>query len=228
MNARHLLTAAVALLGTAFPAQAHTVTASSLRVRTGPGFGYATIAYLSRGTVVTVVGRSGAWSRISSPRSGWCYSAYLANTPHSGGGGSSSGADFVWPISGRVTSTYWTFRGSYYHRAIDIAGPSGTPVGAARGGSVIRRGWAGGYGILVVVSHSAGYTTYYGHNSRLGAGGSVGRLATIAYRGTTGQSTGPHVHFEVRRWGAKTFVPSPGLGGWITRGVGIAYNYPGL
>ncbi len=136
-------------------------------------------------------------------------------------------ADFVWPVSGRCTSTYYTWRGNYYHRAIDIAGPTGSTVGAARAGTVIRRGWAGGYGILVVVSHGAGYTTYYAHNSRLGYGGWVYRLKTIAYRGTTGQSTGPHSHFEVRRWGGKIFVPAR-YGSWISKGYGIPYNYAGI
>ena len=135
--------------------------------------------------------------------------------------------DFTWPVSGRVTQGYWT-RVNYiaggYHRGIDIAGPYWSPVGAARAGSVWR-GWGGGYGNLVIVYHEAGYRTYYGHNIRFGQGGRVGRGATISYRGSTGYSTGPHVHFEVRRYGALLFVP--GYPGWyVGKGRAVPWNFP--
>ena len=130
--------------------------------------------------------------------------------------------DFVWPVSGRVTQWYWTRTWYGYHRAIDIAGGYWSPVGASRAGSVWR-GWGGGYGNLVIVYHTAGYRTYYGHNIRFGAGGYVGRNTTIAYRGSTGWSTGPHVHFEIRRWGSILYVPA---GGWCNKGWGVPWNYP--
>ena len=67
------------------PATGHTVTASSLNVRSGPGYGYSVIGTLSHGTVVNTVATSGAWTKINSPKTGWVYSAYLANTSHTGG-----------------------------------------------------------------------------------------------------------------------------------------------
>ena len=73
----------VTCLGT-LNADAHTVNTSVLNVRSGAGFGYAILGTLTRGTVVNVVGTSGAWSQINSPRSGWVYSSYLINTPHTG------------------------------------------------------------------------------------------------------------------------------------------------
>ncbi len=84
-NAALALWCMVVLLGTAVTARAHTVTADYLNVRSGPGFGYSVIGTLRYGTVVTVVGTSGSWSKISSPRAGWVYSSYLSNTAHSGG-----------------------------------------------------------------------------------------------------------------------------------------------
>jgi murein DD-endopeptidase MepM/ murein hydrolase activator NlpD len=86
------------------------------------------------------------------------------------------------------------------HEGIDIAVPSGTPVAAAASGTVITAGWLGGYGNLVVIDHGNGLATAYGHNSSVtvGAGQSVAQGQVIAYSGSTGHSTGPHVHFEVR------------------------------
>jgi murein DD-endopeptidase MepM/ murein hydrolase activator NlpD len=86
------------------------------------------------------------------------------------------------------------------HEGIDIAVPTGTPVAAAASGTVITAGWLGGYGNLVVIDHGNGLATAYGHNSGLavGVGQSVAQGQVIAYSGSTGHSTGPHVHFEVR------------------------------
>ncbi len=111
--------------------------------------------------------------------------------------------DFDWPVSGRVTDVFYSSRSYGWHGAIDIAGASWDAVGAARGGTVTYRGYNGGYGNLVIVSHEAGYSTYYAHNVAFGQAGNVGRMTTISYRGSTGNSSGPHVHFEIRRWGAK-------------------------
>jgi murein DD-endopeptidase MepM/ murein hydrolase activator NlpD len=90
------------------------------------------------------------------------------------------------------------------HEGIDIAVGSGTPVHAAAAGTIIYAGWMEGYGNLVVIDHGNGLSTAYGHNSSLasavGQGVSAGQV--IAYSGSTGHSTGPHVHFEVRVNGA--------------------------
>jgi murein DD-endopeptidase MepM/ murein hydrolase activator NlpD len=86
------------------------------------------------------------------------------------------------------------------HEGIDIAVPSGTPVVAVASGTVVYAGWLGGYGNLVVVDHGNGLSTAYAHNTGIvaGVGASVGQGQTVAYSGSTGNSSGPHVHFEVR------------------------------
>jgi len=110
-----------------------------------------------------------------------------------------SSSGLVWPVSGPVTSGYG-WRWGRMHEGIDIAVPTGTPVVAAASGRVIVAGWMGGYGNLVVVDHGGGLATAYGHNSSfaVGSGSTVSQGQTIAYAGSTGNSTGPHVHFEVR------------------------------
>jgi murein DD-endopeptidase MepM/ murein hydrolase activator NlpD len=115
----------------------------------------------------------------------------------SGSGVSASG--FLWPVHGPVTSGFG-WRWGRMHEGIDIAVASGTPVVAAASGTVIHAGWLGGYGNLVVVDHGNGLSTAYAHNSSLavGVGAAVGQGQTVAYSGSTGNSTGPHVHFEVR------------------------------
>jgi murein DD-endopeptidase MepM/ murein hydrolase activator NlpD len=114
-----------------------------------------------------------------------------------------SSSGLIWPVSGPVTSGYG-WRWGRMHEGIDIAVPAGTPVSAAASGRVIYAGWMGGYGNLVVIDHGAGLATAYGHNSSIaaGSGSSVSQGQTIAYAGSTGHSTGPHVHFEVRVNGA--------------------------
>ena len=86
------------------------------------------------------------------------------------------------------------------HKGIDIAASTGTPIHVAEDGIVTYVGWMGGYGNLVIVQHGNGYETYYGHCSAFNcnAGDSVSKGDIIAYVGSTGRSTGPHVHFEVR------------------------------
>lgn len=122
--------------------------------------------------------------------------ASSAPVPPAGGG-------LMWPVSGPVTSPFG-WRWGRMHEGIDIAVPTGTPVRAAQSGRVIIAGWMGGYGNLVVVDHGGGLSTAYGHNSAfaLGVGASVSQGQVVAYAGSTGNSTGPHVHFEVRVNGA--------------------------
>ena len=111
----------------------------------------------------------------------------------------SGSGQLSWPVSGPVTSGFGV-RWGRMHEGIDIAVGQGTPVHAAAAGTVIYAGWMDGYGNLVVVDHGNGLSTAYGHNSTLAS--SVGQAVTagqvIAYSGSTGHSTGPHVHFEVR------------------------------
>jgi murein DD-endopeptidase MepM/ murein hydrolase activator NlpD len=90
------------------------------------------------------------------------------------------------------------------HEGIDIAVPTGTPVHASASGTVIHSGWLGGYGNLVVIDHGNGLATAYAHNSVLivTVGQAVSQGQTVSLSGSTGHSSGPHVHFEVRVNGA--------------------------
>ena len=110
-----------------------------------------------------------------------------------------SSAGFVWPTSGTLTSGFG-WRWGRMHEGIDIAAPTGTPISAAASGTVIHAGWMGGYGNLVVIDHGNGLATAYGHQSSIavGSGTYVSQGQTIGYVGSTGHSTGPHLHFEVR------------------------------
>jgi murein DD-endopeptidase MepM/ murein hydrolase activator NlpD len=104
-----------------------------------------------------------------------------------------------WPVSGPVTSGFG-IRWGRMHEGIDIAVPLGTAVRAAAAGTVIYVGWLGGYGNLVVVDHGGGLSTAYAHNTSFAVspGTSVAAGQVVSYSGSTGNSTGPHVHFEVR------------------------------
>jgi murein DD-endopeptidase MepM/ murein hydrolase activator NlpD len=116
---------------------------------------------------------------------------------------------FSWPAAGKLTSRFGR-RWGRMHKGIDIAGPIGTPINAAADGTVIAAGWnSGGYGNLVEVRHSDGTTTRYGHNSRLSVsiGQSVRQGQQVAEMGSTGHSTGSHLHFEIRPSGGAAVNP---------------------
>ena len=109
---------------------------------------------------------------------------------------------FLWPLRGRITSPFGgrqIFGGENFHRGLDIAAPSGTPIAASAGGQVIWAGPKGTYGNLVKIDHGNGFTTYYAHCSELlvQEGDQVTQGQTIALVGSTGRSTGPHCHFEL-------------------------------
>ena len=106
---------------------------------------------------------------------------------------------FGWPVSGGYISDH--FGGARRHKGLDIAAPMGTEIYAGEGGTVYRAGWnSGGYGNYVIIDHPDGYRTLYGHCSSVVAyeGQIVEKGQLIAYVGSTGDSTGPHCHFEVR------------------------------
>ena len=109
------------------------------------------------------------------------------------------GISFIKPTSGVVTSRFGSRWGST-HTGIDVGAPTGTPIKAAAGGTVIFSGWKGTLGKLVVVSHGNGVQTYYAHCSSLlvSSGQTVSAGQLIAKIGNTGRSTGPHLHFEIR------------------------------
>jgi murein DD-endopeptidase MepM/ murein hydrolase activator NlpD len=103
---------------------------------------------------------------------------------------------FVWPVSGKITQGYWA-----HHRAIDIGSWVGSPVVASDSGYVVYAGWDNsGYGNLIILDHGNGYRTYYAHLSKMlvRQGESVGQGQRIGSVGSTGNSTGPHLHFEIR------------------------------
>ncbi len=108
---------------------------------------------------------------------------------------------FSWPTSGSITQQFWNG-----HRAVDIASWIGNRVVAADSGFIVHAGWDNtGYGNLVIVNHGNGYMTYYAHLSKIfvRVGDAVGRGQQIGAVGSTGHSTGPHLHFEVRQNGVQ-------------------------
>ncbi len=121
-------------------------------------------------------------------------------------GSYSTGIAFLWPTRGRLTSPFgWRIlRGRrQYHTGIDIANRTGTPIYASASGVVSFSGWIRGYGRVVIISHSYGYKTVYGHCSVLlvKTGQYVRQGQYIAKMGSTGYATGPHLHFEIRKNG---------------------------
>ena len=115
------------------------------------------------------------------------------------GSGAPSAAGFIWPVNGPVVSGFG-MRWGRMHEGIDIAASLGTPIHAAASGTVIHAGWLGGYGNLVVVDHGDGLATAYAHASAIlvAVGQQVSQGDTLSLVGSTGNSTGPHLHFEVR------------------------------
>ena len=123
------------------------------------------------------------------------------------------GIPFVlaWPLQGPLTSPFGP-RGNGFHPGLDLGVPTGTPVRAAAYGQVSFAGYFDGYGNLVVVAHSSGVRTFYAHLSEIdvAVGRSVSAGALLGLVGSTGESTGPHLHFEVRVRGAAV-DPRPAL-----------------
>lgn len=122
---------------------------------------------------------------------------YIAQGPTS-----VSSAGFTWPISGGISQF-----ASWYHMALDITNPTGTPIVAAQGGTVTKIStgtWDGGYGNNIIIDSGGGFQTLYAHMSGVNVGIGqqvVGGKTVIGYVGNTGRSTGPHLHFEIRRNG---------------------------
>lgn len=125
---------------------------------------------------------------------------YLAQQTPNAGTIVASGI-FVWPTAGRITQRF-----SWYHKALDIANSTGTPILAADSGRVTVAGWPDniGYGNRVVIDHGNSYVTLYGHMSKVlvNPGQTVKRGDVIGLMGSTGRSTGSHCHFEIRLGGS--------------------------
>lgn len=145
-------------------------------------------------------------------------SAYSGPIPKSARRGTGS---FVWPTSGRITSLFnqivcSPLLGCEPHKGLDIANVTGTPVIAADSGYVVFAGWdTTGYGNLVVINHGNGFVTYYAHMSAIFVkkGQSVAKGQRIGSIGSTGNVSGPHLHFELRQQGIQRnpigFLPRP-------------------
>lgn len=139
---------------------------------------------------VTVASRSGTASRVSTAPA------------------------MSWPVLGTITSRFGVLRSNGYHLGLDIAAPTGTPIKAAAGGTVVQAGYLGSYGQMVAIDHGNGWSTLYAHASKLlvSRGQRVSRGDTIALVGATGNATGPHVHFEViyngERRNPERYLPS--------------------
>jgi murein DD-endopeptidase MepM/ murein hydrolase activator NlpD len=112
----------------------------------------------------------------------------------------------IWPVAGELTDRFggrrnpFGRRSSEFHAGQDISAPTGTPVAATADGAVLFAGWKSGYGNLVIINHGDQLTTRYGHLSRIEvtAGQTIERRQQIGRVGSTGRSTGPHLHYEVR------------------------------
>jgi murein DD-endopeptidase MepM/ murein hydrolase activator NlpD len=120
------------------------------------------------------------------------------------------GGVMTWPAPGiyRITSPFGyrihpILNTRKLHTGIDIGAPQGTRIVAAQAGTIIYSDWYGGYGLVIMIDHGGGIVTLYGHNSKLVAkvGQKVEKGQLVSYSGTTGMSTGPHLHFEVRENG---------------------------
>lgn len=107
---------------------------------------------------------------------------------------------FLRPVEGGNISSHYGNRKSGFHTGTDVSRPCNTPIYAAADGTVSKVGWSGGYGKLIIVDHTYGYQTYYAHCNgyNVEVGDTVNQGDIIGYVGTTGNSTGYHLHFEIR------------------------------
>ena len=150
--------------------------------------------------VVKVASSNSRTSKISSKSSG--NAAGFSTSRNMSRTTASLGINLIKPITGTITSRFGSVSSirSGAHTGLDIGASSGTPVKVAASGTVIWAGYKGSLGNLVVVKHSNGVQTYYGHCSKIyvSSGQTVSQGQTISAVGSTGNSTGPHLHFEIR------------------------------
>ncbi|WP_327029467.1 peptidoglycan DD-metalloendopeptidase family protein [Micromonospora sp. NBC_01740] len=140
----------------------------------------------------------------------------------------------IQPVGGRVTGVLSNRCGATDsdHYGVDVAGNGGTAIGAAYPGTVAFAGWTSGGGNMVTLSHASGYQTRYLHMAQPAAvalGQQVGQGQVLGYVGSTGNSTGPHLHFEIRRNGAvHNIAPAYACGATVTKGAPINLPFPDL
>jgi len=169
----------------------------------------AEVAALSReeATLSSLIRSRQAAADAAAAASAASASASLRSGGGGGGGGAAasapaakvSGSGMAWPANGSVTSGFG-YRWGSLHAGIDIANGIGTPIRAAKAGTIILAGWNGGYGNAIVIDHGGGLSTLYGHMTRLrvSEGQRVDQGDLIGDMGSTGNSTGSHLHFETR------------------------------
>lgn len=106
----------------------------------------------------------------------------------------------IWPTDSRYLTSYYGWRWGSFHTGIDIAGPIGSNIYAYQSGTVTYSGWSGGYGYMIKIDHGDGHSTWYAHCSKLNVktGQQVSQGQVIGLMGSTGYSTGSHLHFEMR------------------------------
>ncbi len=112
----------------------------------------------------------------------------------------------IWPVVGIITSDFgWRWRGRDFHAGIDIGAPYGSRVVATASGYVVFAGWLRGYGYTVIIYHGHGYTTLYAHMASVAVerGEKVAKNRVIGYVGSSGRTTGPHLHYEVIKYGVR-------------------------
>lgn len=150
----------------------------------------------------------GMWARAAQLRATQLYAAQSTARIDGAGAADPLKGPWVTPVDGRVSSAFGPRKladeaHARQHHGLDIAAPTGTPIRAARGGTVSFAGRRGGYGNTVVVDHGGGVSTLYAHAATIDVkqGDRVRAGAPIATVGSTGRSTGPHLHFEIRRDG---------------------------
>ncbi len=144
---------------------------------------------------------------------------------------SMASGEFIWPISGRITSTHVYPGGATHSGSADIANVSWTQIGAGRAGNAYAYWEGGGCGNYSYLNHGAGYTSLYCHQVRwpvAGGGAWVGTNQLIGYVGSTGWSTGPHCHYAIKRWGARLVIPGIWIGQYVYRGNWVPGTYYGL
>lgn len=157
---------------------------------------------LKIGQELIIPGADSVKAVLSQNKTSKTVSSSKASSSNSSASSRGSSSGIIWPLRGIITSVFGPRWGTV-HKGIDIAAPTGTNVVAAMSGTVIYSGWESGYGNLVVIEASNGLESYYGHNSKLivKTGQKVSRGQLISKVGATGDATGPHLHFEIRKGG---------------------------
>lgn len=227
------ITGAAALSGTA---AAHdvtdpTFTTTDLNIREGPGLGYDVIRTAEKYTGLQI--EDGPWDNDGYR---WWYFDVNGDGTNSGRTNGyavqkyTAHADFIHPCYGQITSTYWDCRDGCdrYHRALDIANDKYTDIGAARHGHVSHVGWISGYGKTIIIDHESGYQTLYAHlnDYTVVEGEDVVTGEHIGYMGNTGDSSGDHLHFEIRKDGEKkNWDMDKYAYVWLYAGIGKDWPY---